>query len=177
MSAKPYGIAATFETPGALMAAAEKVRDAGFKHWDCITPFPVHGLDAAMGLGRSNVPKFTFLGGMTGFTLGLTMVWFMNQYDYPLIVGGKPYFSAIFPFPVAYELTILLGAFGTIGGMFLLNRLPMHYHPLLKSDKIVRALDDQFLIVIETRDPKFDAQATRALLSGAGGTDIKELEA
>lgn len=177
MSAKPYGISATFETPGALMAAAEKVRDAGFKNWDCITPFPVHGLDAAMGLGRSNVPKFTFLGGITGFTIGMTMIWAMNSFDYPLVVGGKPYFSPIFSFPVAYELTILLGAFGTIGGMFLLNRLPMHHHPVLKSPKIVRALDDQFLIVIETRDPKFDAKATRELLAKAGGTEITELEA
>lgn len=177
MATSPYGISATFETPGALMAAAEKVRDAGYKHWDCITPFPVHGLDSAMGLGRSNVPKFTFIGGLIGFTTGMTMVWFMNQFDYPLVVGGKPYFSPIFPFPVAYELTILLGAFGTIGGMFLLNRLPMHYHPILKSPKIVRALDDRFLIVIETRDAKFNAAGTRELLTAAGGKDIEELEA
>jgi hypothetical protein len=176
MSATPYGLAATFETPADLMAAAEKVRDAGYSNWDCITPFPVHGLDAAMGLGRSHVPKFTFVMGATGFTLGLLMVWFMNKYDYPLIVGGKPYFSPIFPFPVAYELTILLGAFGTIGGMFLLNRLPMHYHPVLKTNKIIRALDDQFLIVIETRDPKFDAKGTRDLLAKLGGRDIEELE-
>jgi hypothetical protein len=176
MSAKIYGLSATFETPSALMAAAEKVRDAGYKHWDCITPFPVHGLDGAMGLSRSIVPRFTFVFGVIGFTIGMSIIAFMNGYDYPLIVGGKPYFSPVFAFPVSYELTILLGAFGTIGGMFLLNRLPMHYHPVLKSSQIVRALDDQFLIVIESRDPKFDPVATRALLSELGGTNVEELE-
>jgi hypothetical protein len=83
----------------------------------------------------------------------------------------------MFAFPVSYELTILFTAFATIGGMFYLNRLPMHYHPVLKYDNIHRGMDDLFFIVIETRDPKFDAARTRALLEKAGGTEIKELEA
>jgi hypothetical protein len=107
----------------------------------------------------------------------MSMIWFTNAYDYPLIVGGKPYFSPMFAFPVSYELTILFTAFATIGGMFLLNRLPMHYHPVLKSDHIVRGLDDKFLVVIEARDPKFNLAATRALLEKAGGREITELEA
>ena len=177
MAAQPHGLIATFETPGALMHAAEHVRDAGYKFWDCVTPFPVHGLDAAMGVKRSKVPRFSLIGGITGFTTGMSMIWFMNAFDYPLIVGGKPYFSPMFAFPVSYELTILFTAFATIGGMFFLNRLPMHYHPVLKYDKIHRGMDDLFFLVIEARDPRFNAATTRALLEKAGGKEIAELEA
>ena len=105
------------------------------------------------------------------------MIWWTGAIDYPLTVGGKPLFSPMFAFPISYELTILFTAFATIIGMFLVNGLPMHYHPVLKSPKIKRALDDQFLIVIETRDPRFNLANTRALLEKAGGKEISELEA
>lgn len=177
MAAQSHGLIATFETTGALMHAAEEVRDAGYKFWDCITPFPVHGLDRAMGVRRSKVPRISLAGGITGFCTGMSLIWWTNAYDYPLAVGGKPYFSPMFAFPVSYELTILFTAFATIGGMFLLNRLPMHYHPVLKYDKIHRGMDDLFFIVIEARDPRFNAAATKALLEKAGGLEITELEA
>ena len=166
-----------FETPGSVMHAAEQVRDAGYRRWDCITPFPIHGIDKAMGVTRSRVPRFSLAGGVTGFATGMSMIWFMDQYDYPLTVGGKPFFSPLFAFPVSYELTILFTAFATIGGMFLLNGLPMHYHPVLNYDKIRRGTDDQFFIVIERSDPRLNPENTRALLEKAGGRDITELEA
>lgn len=177
MAAQPHGLIATFETTGALMHAAEQVRDAGYKNWDCITPCPVHGLDRAMGVKRSKVPRISLAGGITGFCTGMSMIWWTNAYDYPLPVGGKPYFSPMFAFPVSYELTILFTAFATIGGMFIMNRLPMHYHPVLKYDKIHRGMNDLFFIVIEARDPRFNAAATKALLEKVGGSEITELEA
>src|SRR5258707_15573281 len=85
---KPYGILAEFETPAAIMHAAEKVRDAGFRKWDVFTPFPVHGMDRAMGLKNSKVGWFGFTGGVTGYTTGMLMIWVCNAIDYPLIVGG-----------------------------------------------------------------------------------------
>jgi hypothetical protein len=165
-----------FETPGALMRAAEQVRDAGYRKWDCITPFPVHGLDKAMGVGRSRVPRISLAGGITGFCTGMSMIWFMDKFDYGLTVGGKPLFSPLFAFPVSYELTILFTAFATIGGMFLLNGLPMHYHPVLNYENIRRGTDDLFYIVIERADPRFSPENTRALLEKAGGREITELE-
>ena len=177
MAAPSYGLIATFDSTPALYHAAEQVRDAGYKNWDCITPFPVHGLDKAMGLKRSIVPRISLAGGLTGFTTGMTMIWWMNSHDYPLTVGGKPFFSPMFAFPVSYELTILFTAFATIIGMFIVNGLPMHYHPVLKYDNIRRGLDDTFFIVIEARDPRFNLANTRALLEQAGGADVKELEA
>ena len=177
MASQPYGLIATFETTGALMHAAEQVRDAGYKSWDCITPFPVHGLDRAMGVRRSKVPRISLAGGITGFCTGMSMIWWMNSHDYPLIVGGKPYFSPMFAFPVSYELTILFTAFATIIGMFILNGLPMHYHPVKKYDKFHRGMNDQFFIVIEARDPRFNSATTKALLEKVGGAEITELEA
>jgi hypothetical protein len=170
MAASLYGLIARFDTAPEIYHAAEKVRDAGYKNWDCITPFPVHGLDGAMGVRRSHVPKFSLLGGITGFATGMSMIWFTGSFDYPLVVGGKPYFSPLFAFPVSYELTILFTAFATIAGMFILNWLPQHYH-------LVRGLDDTFYVVIEARDPKFDLARAKALLTSAGAREISELEA
>ncbi len=177
MADKLYGLIATFETTPDVFHAAQKVRDAGYKNWDCITPFPIHGLDGAMGVKRSNVPKFSLCGGILGFTTGMSLIYWSSAIDYPLIVGGKPFFSPLYAFPVAYELTILFTAFATIGGMFFLNKLPMHYHPVLKSDKILSGMDDKFHIVIEAGDPKFNLAHTKALLEQAGGKEIQELEA
>lgn len=105
------------------------------------------------------------------------MIWWTGAYDYKLIVGGKPLFSPMFAFPVSYELTILFTAFATIIGMFIVNGLPMHYHPVLKYDQIRRGMDDTFFIVIEARDPRFNSANTKALLETVGGTNISELEA
>lgn len=177
MASSSYGLIATFDTAPGIYHAAQQVRDAGYKNWDCITPFPVHGLDGAMGLKRSQVPRISLVGGLVGFCTGMSMIFWTGAVDYPLIVGGKPFFSPMFAFPVSYELTILFAAFATIGGMFFLNGLPMHYHPVLKYEHIVRGMDDLFFVVIEARDPRFNLANTKALLEKAGGTNIKELEA
>lgn len=177
MAAQTYGLIATFDQAADLYHAAEKVRDAGYRHWDCITPFPVHGLDKAMGLRRSIVPRISLAGGITGFCTGMSLIYFADAYANRLVVGGKPFFSPLFAFPVSYELTILFTAFATIIGMFVVNGLPMHYHPVLKYDKIARGLDDTFFIVIEARDPRFNLSNTKALLEKAGGKSIQELEA
>jgi hypothetical protein len=173
---KNYGIIAAFDTTPEIYHACEQVRDAGYTRWDALTPFPVHGLDYAMGVSRSKVPRFSLAGGITGFCTGMSFIAWLGWVEYPLVVGGKPLFSPMFAFPVSYELTILFTAFATIFGMFFLNGLPMHYHPVMKAPQFVRALDDRFYIVIETADPKFNAAETRALLANAGGKDIVEIE-
>jgi hypothetical protein len=172
-----YGIIASFPDTPSFYHAAEKVRDAGYKKWDTYSSFPVHGMPAAQGQPRSKVPVFTFCGGITGFCLGLGMVWFMNAFDYPLIIRGQPFFSPVFPFPIMYELTILLSAFGTLGGMFITNLLPQHYSPLFNSDKFLEVSEDRLVIAIESRDGKYDPVATRQFLEEIGGTDIEEVSA
>ena len=175
-NAKAYGLLAEFETTTDVMHAAEKVRDAGFRKWDVYTPFPIHGMDYAMGLKNSKVGWFGFLGGVTGYTTGMLMIWWMNAIDYKILIGGKPMFSPHGAFPPSYELTILFTAFGAIGGMLLLNRLPRLHHPLLKHKRFGLATHDKFYVVIETTDPKYSETETRKLLEAAGSKRIEMVE-
>ncbi len=182
--ANQHGLIAKFDTPADIMHAAEKVRDAGYKRWDVITPFPIHGMDPAMGIKRSLVGRFTIVGGTIGLTTGMLMIWFTGASDlslpymegYKLIVGGKPYFSPQFAFPVSYELTILFSAFASIGGMFILNKLPRHHHPVLKYKDVAASSDDKFFLYIENEDPQFDKEKTRSFLSDLGPVEVGELE-
>ena len=170
-----YGLLAEFDTAADIMHAAEKVRDAGYRRWDVYTPFPIHGMDDAMGLKKSKVGWFTFFGGATGISLGYLMIWWMNAYDYAIVVGGKPLFSAIYSFPVAYECTILLAAFGSLGGMLFLNRLPRWYNPIFSSERFKKATHDKFFLAIEAMDPKFSDTETRKLLQDSGSKHIEEV--
>lgn len=170
---KAFGLLAEFDNSTDVLHAAEKVRDAGFRKWDVHMPFPIHGMDQAMGLKNSKVGWFSFAGGVTGYTTGMVMIWWMNAIDYKLVVGGKPMFSPFAAFPPSYELTILFGAFGAILGMLFLNRLPRLHHPLLKHKRFALATHDKFYIVIETADPKYSETETRKLLEAAGSKRIE----
>ncbi len=172
-----HGVMAVFETPADAMHAAETVRDAGYKRWDVHTPFAVHGMDAAMGLKNSKVGWFTFIGGLSGYTLGMLMIWWMNAVDYQIVVGGKPMFSPFYSFPVAYECTILLASFGSLFGMLFLNRLPRLHHPLLANRTFCQgATHDKFIVVIESSDPRYSEVETRELLESAGSKHIEFVE-
>ena len=175
MAENTYGLIAVFNSAPDIYRAAEKVRDAGFHRWDVLSPFPVHGMEKAMGLPRSRVPAFTFIGGAVGFLTGMFLAWYMGEFDYPLIVGGMPFFSPIYPFPIAYELTILLAAFGAFFGMFITNLLPQPYHPVMHFERWKEITDDRFAILIEARDPQFNAQETTSFLQSLGGEDVTEL--
>jgi hypothetical protein len=169
---KTYGILAQFKGPHEIFVAAEKLRDAGFTRWDTFAPYAVHGLDKAMGLPRSKMPWIILVCAVTGFFTAIGMVWFMDSFDYPVVVGGKRYFDLIYPFPVMYELTILLGTFGAFFGQFLMNGLPRLHHPVFNADVFVRASDDGFFVVIEARDPQYNETGTRAQLEALGGYNI-----
>jgi hypothetical protein len=173
---KPHGILAEFTNPADIMHAAEKVRDAGFTRWDVFTPFPVHGMDRAMGLKNSKVGWFTFIGGVTGYTTGMLMIWFLNAVDYPILIGGKPMFSPFAAFPPSYELTILFGAFGSLGGMLFLNRLPRLHHPLLKNRRFAQVTHDKYFLVIECDDPKYSLVETKKFLEATGSSHIELVE-
>jgi hypothetical protein len=172
----PYGVIAEYETTTDVLHAAEKVRRAGFRRWDVFTPFPIHGMDKAMGMKNSKVGWFSFLGGVTGYTTGMLMIWWMNAVDYRIVVGGKPMFSPYGAFPPSYELTILFGSFGALLGMLFLNRLPRLHHPLLKHRRFAQVTHDKFFIVIETDDPKYSDTETRKLLEATGSKHIEMVE-
>jgi molybdopterin-containing oxidoreductase family membrane subunit len=176
LAAPAYGVLAEFERPADVLHAAGQVRAAGFTHWDVFTPFPVEGLDQAMGLRNPQVGWFSFLGGVAGYFSGMLMIWYMNAYDYPVLVGGKPMFSPFYPFVPCFELTILLGSFGALLGMLWLNRLPRWYHPLLKHRRFAAATHDKFYFLIEARDPVCTRTDPGRLLAAAGGRCIEAIE-
>ena len=171
-----YGLMAEYPTPAALYHAAEKVRDAGYTRWDVFSPFPVHGMDEAMGNAPTKLPLVVGTVGLTGAFLGLLMQWWMTAVDYPLVVQGKPYFAWEPWVPITFELGVLFTAFVTLIGMLAFNKLPMWHHPLLRKERFLRVSDDRFVIAIEARDPKFDPAGTRKLLEQAGGTHVDLVE-
>ena len=167
------GLLAEFEDPETLRAACERVRDAGFTRWDAHTPFPVHGLEGAMGLRRSPLPWIVLVMGLLGAALGFALQWWVHAVAYPLVISGKPYFSWPAFIPITFELGILFAALGAVFGMFGLNRLPMHYHPLFRSKVFDRVTDDAFFISIESWDPRFDPSATGKLLESLGARSVE----
>jgi hypothetical protein len=175
----PSLVLGEFRSAHDVLHAAEKVRDAGFVRWDTHTPFPVHGMDRAMGLGDSRLGWIVIACALTGLSGALVMMHWMNGVDYPLNVGDKP---AGAPgglpsmVPILFELTVLLSAFGAVLGMLGLNGLPRHHHPVFESDRFRLASDDRFFISIEADDPKFDLDATRSLLEGAHAAHVEVIE-
>ena len=170
-----YGLGAEFSSAAALLEAAKKIYAHGFKKWDVYSPFPIHGMDHAMGFKRSRVSLFSLIGGFTGLTTAFVLIYYTSALNYPLIVQGKPYFALEPSLPIFFELTILLTAFGTILGLLLLTLLPRLHHPVFNWDRFQRATDDGFFLVLEVTDPKFDPTASRQLLQGMGGTHITEI--
>ncbi len=168
-----WGYLVEFESALALIEAAEKVRDAGYRRWDCHTPFPVHGLNDAMGLKATRLPLIVFGAGLTGAMVGLALQWWTNAVNYPFLISGKPYFSLPANIPVTFELTILFSAVASFLGMLLLNGLPRWYHALFRSRRFRRVTADRFFISIEAVDPKFDRDRTRTFLQSIGGTTVE----
>ena len=149
------------------------MRDAGFDRWDAHTPFPIHGLDKAMGLKRSMVSAFVLVLGLSGATLGMLLQWWTAAVDYPMVISGKPMFSWPAFIPITFECGVLGGATGAVLGMLIMAGLPQHHHPLFNSERFTRVTDDAFFISIEAADPKFDSEATRSLLQDIGATHVE----
>jgi hypothetical protein len=170
------GYLAEYDTPAAVLHAAEKVRDAGYSNWDVHTPFPIHGMDGAMGLRATPLGFISLCGGITGGSLALLMQWWMNGYDYPINIAGKPAFAVQAFVPVTFELTILLTAFATLFGMLGLNQLPTFYHWVFGGKRFGRATDDRFFISIAAEDPKFDEESTKKLLDKTHPISLEKVD-
>lgn len=173
---RPFaGFLVEFETPGELITACEKVRDARYTRWDAHSPFPVHGLDKAMGLGPTILPWIVFGAGATGCLVGLGLQWWTNAHNYPFVISGKPFWSIPANIPVTFEITILFAAFGAFLGMLLLNGFPRYHHPVFSSERFRRATIDRFFVSIQVDDPIFDEEATASFLDTLGGTCVERL--
>ena len=173
MSSQIYGLLARFESPKDLMKAAVKVRDKGFQKFDCHTPYPVHGMDEAMGLKRSILGYIVGVGAVGGASVGMLLQWYVSTVDYPIVISGKPLFSWQAYMIITFVLMVLGGALSSLLGMFHLNRMPTFHHPLFNSKIFEKATDDYFFISIECEDPLFDETKTVEFLSSIGGKDIE----
>jgi hypothetical protein len=171
-----YGVLAQFDTPRDIYHACEHVRDAGFKRWDAHTPFPVHGLDGAMGLRRSKLPWIVLVMALTGASCAMLLQWWVSVQAQPIVIAGKPLFSWQAFVPVTFELSVLFGALGAVLGMLGLNKLPQYYNSLFRSKAFERVTDDRFFISIESTDPKFDAAETVSFLEKLGATHVEIVE-
>lgn len=170
------GFLVEFETVDGLVHACEKVRDAGYKDWDAHTPFPVHGLNEAMGIKSTLLPWVVLVMAIGGLLTAIGLQWWMNAYDYPYLVSGKPTWSVPANVPVMFELTVLFSGFTCFFGMLAFNGLPKFFHPTFRSKRFERASNDRFFISVMSTDPKFDAQATEGLLNSLGGVSVERLE-
>jgi hypothetical protein len=173
--AEVFGVLAIYNTPYDVYHAAEKVRDAGYARWDVHAPFPIHGIESAMGMRRTRLPLIVGLMAFTGTALAYLMQYWMSG-DYPLLVQGKPP-DAWQPYvPIMFEISILLAAFTAIFAMLGVNGLPKFYHPLLKKESFLRITQDAFAISIEANDPNFDPLKTKELLESTGARSIELVE-
>ena len=175
-AAAMHGLLAEFPGATSLLAAARRVRDAGYVKWDVHSPFPVPGMDRAMGIRKTRLPWFAFACGVTGVGSALLLQWWCNTYDYPYLVSGKPFFSIPANIPITFELGVLFAALGTFVGLLVLNRLPELYSPLFTRKRFAKVTTDGFFIVIEAGDAKFDRQKTADLLTAAGATAVETVE-
>ena len=173
---KAFGLIARFDSSGALMSAAEKLRDAGYTHFDCHSPFPIHGMDKAMGLKRSPLGWIVGLCALIGGSSGFALQWWSHAVAYPLVISGKPYFAFQAYVPVTFAVAVLSAAFGATIGMLILNGLPRFHHPVFFADRFGQFSDGGFFVSVEASDPKFDAAATRDFLASIGGADIELLQ-
>lgn len=169
---KLYAVGAEFANPAELYAAAEQVRDQGYRWWDCYTPYYIHGLDRAMGAKKSMVGLFTFAGGLSGLVGAFLLITVTSVYVYPLDTQGKPFFSLPGFVPIIDLLMILLSAIMSIVGMTTLCFLPRLHHPLWEWDAFHRATHDKFFIVLEANDPRFNEKSAIELLRKIGGTNL-----
>lgn len=170
------GYLAEFTDVDSILTAAEKVRDAGFIRWDVHSPFPIHGIDEAMNIRPTILPWLVLGGGVAGLLGGLALQWFTMAHDYKFMISGKPFFSLPAFVPVIFECTILLAALTAVFGMLMLNKLPLLYNPLFKSERFRRVTSDRFFVVIDATDPRFDEAGTERFLQSLGPVVVERFE-
>ena len=154
---KLYGLTALFTKPDDIINAARKVSSEGYSKWDVNTPYLMHGMDAAMNLKPSRLGYVTLFFGLSGTVLALLLMWYTLSVDYPLVIGGKPFFALPAFIPVTFEMTVLLATVSTIIAMLtFFFGLPANYHPLNDTEYMKKVSADHFGLIIEAKDPKFE---------------------
>jgi hypothetical protein len=184
---KVYAAMGSFTEANDLVEAGKKIREMGYTKIDAMTPFPVHGIDDALGIPRSHLGWIVIFFSMTGTATAIFLQWYTGATrlsslvkfglsGYPLVIGGKPLFDFSFSIPVAFELTVLFTAFATFFGLWIINGLPRLYHPSMNYRNAFRASDDRFILIVEADDPQFEPVKTSAHLRSVGAQEVEVVE-
>ncbi len=170
-----YGVMAEFETPEALLDAARRTREEGYRQLDAFSPFPIEELGDIVHAHSSRIPLIVLGGGVIGLLVGFGMQYWTAVIDYPIQVGGRPLASWPAFVPISFELTILFAALAAVLGMLALNGLPMPYHPVFNVPRFSRASQDRFFLLIETKDPFFTYDKTRRFLETLDAYEVSDV--
>ena len=162
--AQPWALMAEFATADDLLAAARRVREAGYLHAEAYSPFPIEGLAEALGFQRSRVPFFTFLGGLLGGAGGYFLQWYSAVIDYPVNVAGRPLNSWPMFMPVTFEMAVLGGALAAVLAMLIGSGLPRMRHPVFAAPDFELATRNRFFLFLHSDEAAFEAQQSAALL-------------
>jgi len=171
-----YGLMAEFPDPASVVAAARRVREAGYRKVDAFSPYPIEELSEALEFHKSKLPLLVLIGGAAGLVGGYGLQYWTSVIDYPLNIGGRPFHSWVAFIPPTFETTILGAALTAVLGMLALNGLPEPYHPVFNVPRFALASKDRFFICIEATDPKFDHDETWRFLVSLGPRVVSDVE-
>jgi hypothetical protein len=171
-----HGVMGEFESPEQILAAAKAAREAGYKHIEAYTPFPVEGLSEAIGIRWTAVPLITLIGGLGGGLTGFGLQYWVAAITYPMNIAGRPLNSWPAFIPVTFELTVLGASIFAVVGMLALNRLPQPYHPVFNVERFARASTDRFFLCIEARDSQFNLADSARFLQGLNAQHVTEVK-
>lgn len=165
------GIAAIFSDEAKVVNAARKTREAGFKKFDAISPYPIHGMEEACDIPRSSIPYVTFIAGVVGLISGLLLTWWTSAVNWPINVGGKPMFSLPAFIPIMFELTILFAALCSVGALFYHAGLPKLDPPTIDPD----LTSHKFAIFVPENDHGYEVSKLEKMFKDLGADEVKKV--
>lgn len=170
-----YGLVAEFDDPTALVEAAHKIKERGYRNFEAYTPYPIKHLDEIIP-GRNPVPPIVLIGGLLGAATAWSMEYYIAAIDYPINVGGRPLYSWPSFIPILFELTVLFAGVFAFFGTLALCGFPRPHFPLFNLPQFARATSSRFFLCIEKRDPIYDSQHTAGFLRELDSIGVWEVE-
>ncbi len=174
MSESVYGLIAKFDTPEEVVEATRRAREAGYKKMEAYSPFPIEELAEILDF-KPKIQYLVLLGGIVGALVGFGIQYYASVIAYPLIIGGRPFNSWPAFIVVIFEMTILFAGLAAVFGMLGLNGFPHPYHPVFNAKDFHLVSRDKFFLVIESDDPRFERERTRAFLESLNPEEVTEV--